>query len=191
MKARDVLVKAIRRAKKKGGLRISNPNDLLSQGHVKKSDHNLIVMTDLNKMGHEDWVVITAYYAMYQSALALLAKIGLDSKEHAATVAVLEYFFGERIGRELIHKFNELKKRKDKIESIIIEDKYIDYIWKTKGARERVQYGISISYKETEIIMRNARSFTSKIKIVMNELDNKILNLINDNIQELKKFAEK
>lgn len=59
-------------------------------------------MTDLNNLKHEDWVVIVAYYAMYQSALSLLIKIGLESKKHVTTVAVLEYFFGEKISKELI-----------------------------------------------------------------------------------------
>lgn len=104
-------------------------------------------MTDLNKLGHEDWAVITAYYAMYHSALALLAKIGLESKDHATTAAILEYFFGGQMNKGLIGKFNELKGRKDKIEAVTIEEKYIDYLWKVKRARETVQYGVSINYK--------------------------------------------
>ncbi|MBI4181788.1 MAG: HEPN domain-containing protein, partial [Candidatus Aenigmarchaeota archaeon] len=113
----------------------------MSEGHIRKADHNLIVMTDLCKLGHEDWVVISAYYAMYQSAMSLLTKIGLESKDHATTAAVLEYFFGEQISRDLIGKFNELKERKDKIEAITISEKYIGYLWRIKRARETVQYG--------------------------------------------------
>ncbi len=75
----------MKRAKEERGLRAIKPNDYLSNGHIKKADHNLIVMTDLSKLGHEDWVVISAYYAMYQSAMALLTKIGLESKDHATT----------------------------------------------------------------------------------------------------------
>ena len=39
-------------------------------------------------------------------------------------------------------------KEKDMIEDITISEKYINYLWKIKRARETVQYGISISYKE-------------------------------------------
>ena len=60
---------------------------------------------------------------------------------------------------------------KDKIEAIVIEEKYIDYLWKIKRARETVQYGISITYKETDTIINNARDFVSKIKLVTSELD--------------------
>jgi len=40
-----------------------------------------------------EWVVITGYYAMYSAALALIAKIGFRSKNHAATILILEEFF--------------------------------------------------------------------------------------------------
>ncbi len=64
MKAKDIILKAFERAKRERGLRIITSSANLSDGHIKKTDHNLIVMTDLNKLGHEDWVVIVAYYAM-------------------------------------------------------------------------------------------------------------------------------
>ena len=66
---------------------------------------------------------------MYHSAMAVLSKIGLNSKDHATTVAVLEYFFGEKIEKSLLDRFNELK---CKLETVKIEEKYIDYLWKTK-----------------------------------------------------------
>lgn len=191
MRAKDILIEAFRRSEKERGLRIINPNEYLSDGHIKKADHNLIVMTDLNRLKHEDWVVIAAYYAMYQAALALLAKIGLESRDHATTVAVLQYFFDRQINKELIEKFNELKEKKDKIEAIVIEEKYIDYMWKIKRARETVQYGISVTYKETDKIINNARDFVSKIKLVTSELDEKIIEVIGKRIKELKQLSMK
>ena len=191
MKAKDILLKTLKRTKEERGLRITNPNDYLSGGHIKKADHNLIVMTDLSKFGHEDWVVIAAYYAMYQAALALLTKIGLQSKDHATTVAVLEYFFGKQISKELIEKFNELKGRKDRIEAITIEEKYINYLWRVKRARETVQYGISITYKETDVIITNARDFVTKIKLVISEVDERLIEAISKKIKELKEMSMK
>lgn len=191
MKAKDILIKALKRAKGERGLRVSKPNNNLSDGHIKKADHNLIVMTDLSKLGHEDWVAISAYYAMYHSASALLAKIGLESKEHAATVAVLEYFFLEQLSKDMIEKFNELKERKDKIEAITINEKYIDYLWKIKRARETAQYGISINYRETDAVMKNAREFASKIKLATNELDEELVEFIGKKIRELEETARK
>ena len=191
MKAKDMIVKSMKRAKEERGLRVSKPNNQLSEGHIRKADHNLIVMTNLSRLGHEDWVVISAYYAMYQSAMSLLTKIGLESKDHTTTAAVLEYFFGEQISKDLIGKFNELRERKDKIEAITISEKYIDYLWKIKRARETVQYGISINYKETGVVMRNAREFVSKMKLVLNELDEKLVEIVGKKTKELYDIAMK
>ena len=185
MKAKDIIIKAIQREER--ALKISKPNEHLSAGHIQKADHNLIVMTDLNKLKHEDWVVVTAYYAMYQAASALLARIGLESKDHATTAAVMEYFFGEL--KELIGKFNELKERIDKVEAMTIGEKYIDLLWEIKRARETVQYGISIDYKETEAVIRNARLFVNKIKLVLNELDDKLIEVLGEEIKELEEVA--
>ncbi len=191
MKAEEILVKALKRADNERGLRLISPNNYLSGGHIKMADHNLVVMTDLKNLGHEDWVVIAAYYAMYQSALALLTKSGMESKEHAATAAVLEYFFGEQLGRELIGKFNDAREKKEMIESVTIQEKYIDYMWKMKRARETVQYGISMSYKETDAIMRNTREFVSKIKLVLSELDERMTETISKKKNRLKEIAMK
>ncbi len=191
MKAKDMIVKSLKRAKEERGLRISKSNNYLSEGHIRKADHNLIVMTDLSKLGHEDWVVISAYYSMYHSAMSLLTKIGLESKDHTTTVAVLEYFFSDQISKDLIDKFTELKERKNKIEAITISEKYIDYMWKIKRARETVQYGVSINYKETNIVMRNAREFVSKMKLVLGELDEKFIDNIGKRINELQEMTVK
>lgn len=142
-------------------------------------------MTDLDKLNHEDWVVIVAYYAMYHSALAVLSKIGLESKEHASTVAVLEYFFGEHIDNSLLEKFNNTKEKKDRLELTRIEEKYIDYLWKVKRSRENVQYGITITYKETDEIMDNAREFVTKIKLLLEEIDDKLISVVVKEIKEL------
>lgn len=191
MKPKEIILKAFARSKKERGLRVIAPSSYLCSGHMRKADHNLVVMTDLNKLGYEDWVVITAYYAMYHAAMSLLAKIGLLSKDHATTVAILEYFFSKQISKKLLEEFDKLKKKKDKIEEIIIEEKYIDYLWRIKRARETVQYGISISFKETLQVISNARDFVSKIKIVLEELDEEILTAIRKEIGKLKKLAGK
>ena len=191
MNTKAIIVNALKRGKEKKekeiGLKITEPNHNLSSGHIKKADHNLIAMTDLSELNHEDWVVIASYYAMYQASLSLLARIGLNSKEHAATVAVLEYFFGEKIGKELLERFNSLKNEKDKLEAITIQEKFIDYLWNIKQARENVQYGVDINYKESEKIMNNAREFVNKIKLVLNELEEDIIEGILEEIKRLEK----
>ena len=190
MEAKNIIITAMSRSGEGRGLRIIGQNKHLSEGHMSKADHNLVVMTDLDRLGHEDWIVITAYYAMYQSALALLAKIGLESKEHTTTVAVLEYLFGGHIGKELIGKFDKLKEKKESLH-IVIEEKYVNYFWKIKRERETVQCGISIGYKEKDAVINHAREFVSKIKLVNSELNEKLVEEIIGRISAIKKEAEK
>ena len=124
---------------------------------------------------------------MYQAAMSLLSRIGLESKDHATTAAVLECFFGGHISMEMIAKFNDLKERKDRIDAITIGEKYIDYLWRIKRARETVQYGIFMTYKETSAVMGNAREFVSKMKLVVSELDEELIEAIDQKLKELKK----
>ena len=192
MKPKEIIIKAFKREIQfERGLKIIVPNDDLAKGHIDKADHNLIVMTDLNRLGHSDWVVIVAYYSMYHAATAILSRIGLDSKDHATTAAILEYFFGEKIEKSLLDKFNELKEKKDKLESIKIEERYIDYLWKTKKARESIQYGIATTYKETDNIMGNAREFVTKIKLSLEEIDDDFINIAEEEIKELRDSIKK
>lgn len=102
---------------------IANIKQLIKQGYISKDDSvrnlskkylqkartNLITMSLLSELNtnkkakdllnipldynSDEWVVITGYYAMYSSALALISKIGYKSKNHAATIFLLEEFF--------------------------------------------------------------------------------------------------
>lgn len=184
MKPKDIIIKAFKREiELERGLKIIEPDEDLAKSHIDKADHNLVVMTDLNKLGHSDWVVIVAYYSMYHSATSVLAKIGLDSKDHTTTVAVLEYFFGKKIERSLLEKFNELKEKKEDTEIVKIEEKYINYLWKTKKTRETVQYGVETTYNETDLIMDNVREFVTKTKLL--EIDEDFVNIAVEEIKEL------
>ena len=182
MRAKAFLARALKSGRT---LKLVDPDNNLSGAHIRKADHNLVVMTDLMGLGHEDRAVITAYYSMYQSALSLLLKVGVETKEHAATLAVLEYFFREHVTAGLIDKFNEAKEKKDKIHSLTIQDKYIDSMWAAKRARETVQYGVAMSYDEVDAILLAAREFTLKMKLVINELDETLAMAVHEKLQEL------
>jgi hypothetical protein len=60
--------------------------------------------------------------------------------------------------------------------------------WKIKRVREAAQYGISVTYEETDIIMNCAREFVSKIKLVIGELDERLIEAIRVKIKELKEM---
>ncbi len=81
----------------------------LASQYLEKARHNLVCMrtsydistnpglksaASLPKDFNEfDWAVIKAYYAMYHSGLACLAKIGYKSDDHNASIMALELFF--------------------------------------------------------------------------------------------------
>lgn len=189
MNAREIILSAFARARNERGLKVSEPSGYLSEGHIKKADHDLIVMTDLDKLGHEDWVVTAAYYAMYHAAMAVLSKIGLESKEHAATAAILEYFFGMQIDNSLIESFNEIKERKDMLRLPKIGEKYMNHFWDVKRSRETMQYGIALSFRETEKVMAKAREFVTAIKLLMEEIDDKAIAMITEEARKLQSEA--
>ena len=92
-----------------GQLSKDNSYKNLANKFLQKARQNLIIMSILselndNKKAREllkapkgydsnEWVVITGYYAMYTAAISLLAKMGYRSKNHTATLCVLEEFF--------------------------------------------------------------------------------------------------
>ena len=191
-KPKEIIINAFRREKKnERGLKIIPPNIELTESHINKARHNLMVMEDLNKLNHTDWVVIVAYYAMYHGATAILVKSGLDSKDHATTVAILEYFFSEHIDKELLDKFNELKDEKDNIKHLFIEDKFLDYIWSAKNLRETAQYGTNTFITKSDESMNYAKEFVLKIRTLLERLDEDYVKILMEQIKKLHNSAKR
>jgi uncharacterized protein (UPF0332 family) len=59
----------------------------LIKAHIEKAKHNLRTADLLiSNREYNDWAVISLYYALYHSCLALLAKKGYSSKNHTSTL---------------------------------------------------------------------------------------------------------
>jgi len=58
-------------------------------------------------------------------------------------------------------------------------------LWKAKKKRETVQYGIETTYKETDIIIDNARRFVTKIKLLSEEIDADFIKIDVNELKEL------
>ncbi len=71
-------------------IKIIKENKELVQSHIKKARHN-IEFYKLNKPYNKfnDWLVVTLYYALYHSALALITNKNFSSKNHYATILIL------------------------------------------------------------------------------------------------------
>lgn len=115
---------------------------------------------------NDEWIIIISYYAMYHSALALLAKIGYKSDTHTATIFALEKFFVEKelIGQEYLAMFKHTKDQLNKQD--------IDNLSKGKENREIAQYNVTESINRTiaEASMKNAYEFVNKVRSIIENL---------------------
>ena len=136
-------------------IRLIKENKELVKSHLKKARHN-IEFYKLNKQYNKfnDWLIVTLYYALYHSALALITDKKYSSKNHYATILILikEYSISKdeaellnelSINKEDAELYTNLKDdrqdasyatnirfNKQKIEEY--EDKVLDFINKTE-----------------------------------------------------------
>ena len=96
-------------------IKIITKNKELVDSHIKKARHNLEFYR-LNKEHHKfnDWLIVTLYYALYHSALALITNKSYSSKNHYATILLLikEY----PLTKDEVKLLNELSINKDDAE---------------------------------------------------------------------------
>lgn len=110
-----------------------------------------------------DWVIIMSYYATYTSALAALARQGLKSTSHAATLAVLEYHYHheqKRLEMEHLEKLSE---------AYMISEAMITKLIQTKTRREAAQYDATptITRESAQASLKDADEFITKIDEIL------------------------
>ena len=152
----------------------------LAQKYLDKAKNNLITMKILSELNKEkqkkllnipkdydsnEWVVICGYYAMYSSALALLSKIGFKSKNHSATLFVLEEYFVKK--KHLEEKDLLL------IKNAQFQKKEIEKLSDARHKREIAQYSIT---KQTtkdiaEKIKKDSYEFVNKCEEILEKID--------------------
>jgi uncharacterized protein (UPF0332 family) len=146
----------------------------LAQGHFAMAYHNLRVMDVLHLFENSppgkwetcpDWVITTGYYAMYHSALALLALKGWKSDAHDATIAMLEYAYVYQDGKLTraqvikIEKANELWKATETLKE-------------AKMYRKDASYGVDLAVLggSVKFIFDNAKPFVDKMYRLAEEM---------------------
>ena len=135
-------------------------NNKLSQDHINKAKHNLRAADYNIKGGFSDWGVSQSYYSMYHALLAVLFKLGYESKNHECTINAVEYLIEER--------------------KIHLDIKDIAFIRTTeqmttkdaKSLREEFQYGAETDVNEKLLkeLLENAKKIVEKIEIALSEL---------------------
>ncbi len=133
------------------------PNEKLSEEHIQKAKHNLGAVDYNIKGGFSDWAVSQAYYAMYHSLLAILFKLGYESKNHECTINAIEYLIDEgKIGLQkediAFIRTTEQMTKKD-----------------AKALREEFQYGTKPRVNETLLteLVKNAKNIVEKVEVAL------------------------
>lgn len=110
-----------------------------------------------------DWVIIISYYSMYVAALAALARLGFKSKSHAATIAVLEYYYAHQqknLGEKYLQQLTK---------AYTLSEELINKLVQTKTKRETAQYDATpaISRENAASALSDAEEFITKIEEVL------------------------
>ncbi len=154
------LEKGKRGGRKHRGLRKIKPDSEEANNHIQKALHNLEAVDYNIKGGFGDWAVSAAFYAMYHSLLAILYKLGYDSRNQECTINAIEHFI--------------------KIGKIKLDSKYIAMIRRTdelmgsdaKALREEFQYGTEIEVEDEilENMKDNAQEFVEAARVILEEI---------------------
>ena len=80
--------------------RITKPNGNLSDAYIKKSRNDLMVLRSMPESDME-WKAVTAYYARYHMLTALLAKIGIECKDHNCSIDIAEHILTGTLDRKI------------------------------------------------------------------------------------------
>ena len=141
------------------GLKKIKPNLEEAEKQIEKALSDLDTMQYLYDGKKTDWVASAVFYAMYHSLLAILYKLGYDSRNQECTITTIEKFIADK--------------------TINLEQKYIDMIRNlqnvenAKSVREEMQYGSETSMEEERCkkLMNNAKEFVDRIKEALEEIN--------------------
>lgn len=113
-----------------------------------------------------DWAIISSYYAIYHTILALLISIGYSSKNHACAIAALEHFFQRKKQRLRDREILVIKHLK------AVGRDMIEEAWTMKDRRERTAYGIALSTEKYNAnqSLRDARRFLGVAINILEEI---------------------
>ena len=90
-----------------GRLGLVAPSEEIFKSYLKKADDSLKSAKVLIQNGLLENSVPMSYYAMYNSLLALLFKVGIKSENHAGTIIVFQGLFDRRDLADIISSAKE------------------------------------------------------------------------------------
>lgn len=151
----------VKEGEKHRGLVKTKPN--LEQAHqnILKAEHYLKATDYLKKGNYSDISASTAFYAMYQSLLAITAKFGYESMNQECTFALIGSLIEDKeidFDQEMLNKIASLDVNTSKEQT-------------TLDIREEYQYGTSLSLKDDlyKKLFELAKNVISKAKVIVEE----------------------
>jgi len=115
-------------------------NKELVNSHLKKARHNL-EFYQLNKKYPQfnDWLIVTLYYSLYHSALALITNKNFSSKNHYATILIL------------IKEYSITKDEARLLEELSINKEDAELYTNLKDDRHDASYATNIRFNQETI----------------------------------------
>lgn len=148
-----------KKRKKHKGLKKIKPDFSESERQIRKALSDLETMQYLFEGGKLDWVASAAFYAMYHSLLAVLYRLGYESRNQECTIIAIEKLIAEK--------------------TIGLEQDYVGMIRSlqegtedAKSIREQMQYGSETSMEKERCkqLMENAKKFVDRVREVIEEI---------------------
>lgn len=133
----------------------------LKKAHLKKAQHNLEFIQNINNIDKfSDWVIVSLYYSLYHSFLALIENKGYSSKNHNATIIfVLKHYI--QINNKELELLNSLKVTK--------EDAKLYTILKEKRNKASYSTQLDLDFENIEELILEVKNIYVKIEeIILN-----------------------
>lgn len=143
------------------GIAKIGPDPKEAAAHIEKAQHNLRAVDYNIAGGFQDWAVSAAFYTMYHALLALLYKLGYESRNQECTLSATEYLISK--GRLPFEKRYVAKVRS-------AADMTTDA---AKTLRERFQYGTEVRVNKILLnkLRKDAVEIIEAAQVALEELN--------------------
>lgn len=157
--------KLLNKLKKEEKLELVEPSDEICTSYLEKADNCLLSAKILFQHDIYENSISEAYYAMYNSLLALLFKTGIKCENHTASIIILKKIFGRTDLSKIIKKAK--KERIDK--------QY--YVTSKKD--------FTLSKETAQNMLSSAEDFLIKMKLLIKNITIVELNKLRENFSIL------
>jgi len=96
--------------KQKGGIKIQEPNDNLSQEYYENAEESMKVLKSIKETKSNMWLATTKYYIEYFAVYSVLMKIGIKCEIHDCTIALVKFLEDEEVIEKGVFKILERDK---------------------------------------------------------------------------------